>query len=145
MTGTSGIAASPFFAANGVAGTYSVMASVPGLAGAASFALTNQPTPAITAVSGGNQSAPLNASFGAPLLAKVVDASGKPVQFTQVTFTAPGNGASAMFAGSGSNSFATVTGQQGMASSSKLSAAGASGSYSVVATCRCMEAAWRSH
>jgi hypothetical protein len=134
VTGPTGIAASPVFQTNAIAGSYSVVASIAGLTGTASFSLTNQPAPTISVVSGANQSAILNAAFGAPLIAKVVDASGNPVQFTEVTFTAPASGASAMFTWSGGNSLTVDTDQNGMASTNSFSAAGATGSYAVTAT-----------
>lgn len=133
VTGVQGSAGSPLFTANGIIGTYNVTVSVSGLT-SASFPVTNQPPPAITVVSGANQSAILNASFSAPVIAKVADSSGKPVAFTEVIFTAPSSGASAMFAFSGSNTLTTFTGPTGMVSSGKFSAASATGSYTVVAT-----------
>jgi hypothetical protein len=41
MTNAAGVATAPVFTANGTAGSYTVTASVAGVTGAASFALTN--------------------------------------------------------------------------------------------------------
>jgi uncharacterized protein (TIGR03437 family) len=135
VTDSNGFAASPRFQANSTAGTYNVVASSSNLSGTATFTLTNQPPPSIAAISGSNQSAILGAAFSAPLVARVTDSSGKPMQSVAVAFTAPASGASAMFVGTGGNySFTTFSDQSGMVSSGPFSAAGAVGSYAMSAT-----------
>jgi hypothetical protein len=58
------------------------------------------PTPGlITAISGTPQSAPINSPFAAPLVAKVTDMQNNPVDGVVVTFMAPPDGPSGMFAG----------------------------------------------
>ncbi|MGH7227500.1 MAG: SBBP repeat-containing protein, partial [Gemmataceae bacterium] len=52
---------------------------------------------AISAVSGGGQSATIGAAFANPLVVNVTDASNHPVSGATVTFTAPASGASASF------------------------------------------------
>ncbi|MDP3236610.1 MAG: Ig-like domain-containing protein [Myxococcales bacterium] len=83
--------------ANTVTGSYSVTASVPGIASTGAFTLTNTAgAPAsVAVVSGSPQSATINAAFGAPLLVVVRDAFGNAVPGATVTFAAPGSGASA--------------------------------------------------
>ena len=132
MTDASGRAVSPALTANNIAGSYTVTASVSGLASQASFSLANTaPMPAsIAAVSGTPQSAQINKPFAAALVAVVKDAGGNPVPGVSVTFTAPLSGASATFSGS-----ATVTTDaNGNATSPALTANGTVGPYSVIAT-----------
>ncbi len=134
-TNSSGVATSPVFTANGVAGAYSVNASASGVSGAAAFALTNAAGPAanISATSGSGQTAPVNGAFGSPLAALVKDASGNPVANVSVTFTTPGSGASATFAGAGAT-FTTMTNASGVATSAALTANAVAGSFSVSAS-----------
>jgi Asp/Glu/hydantoin racemase len=132
LTNALGMATSPAFSANTIAGgPYNVIASLNSLS--ASFALTNSPGPAagITATSGGGQSAPVNSAFANPLVATVKDTYGNPVPGVNVTFTAPGSGASGTFAGN-----ATVsTNAAGVATSPAFSAnAVAGGPYNVSAS-----------
>jgi hypothetical protein len=95
--------ASKAFSANEVAGTYLLTAQAAG--GSNPYTdfpnLTNTPdVPAyLLADAGGDQSAPVNTNFATPLLATVIDQYGNPVPGVVVTFTAPGNGASATFIG----------------------------------------------
>ena len=133
ITNASGVATSAVFAANGTIGSYTVSASVPGVATAASFALTNTTGPAasITATSGSGQSVPTNTAFGAPLVATVRDAGGNPVSGVTVTFAAPASGASGTFAG-GANT--AVTNASGVATSATFTANGTGGSYVVTAS-----------
>ena len=84
--------------ANTVAGSYAITATVAGLP-PVSFSATNVAgaASAISAQSGGGQSARVGVAFGAPLVAVVVDSFGNPVAGATVTFAAPGSGASATF------------------------------------------------
>ena len=132
-TNASGVATSAVFRANGTVGSYTVIASVAGVGTPATFALTNTTgSPAqIEAFSGTPQSANTGTAFGAPLAARVRDASGNPVQGVTVTFTAPATGASGTFAG-GVNT--ALTDSQGIATAPVFTANGTAGSYSVVAS-----------
>ncbi|MET0225611.1 MAG: DUF3616 domain-containing protein [Dokdonella sp.] len=80
--------------ANTITGSYTVVASVAGVAKSASFALTNAPgAPAsLTAVSGGGQSAIVHQAFTTPLLVHVADRYGNAVTGTPVLFSAPMGG-----------------------------------------------------
>ena len=105
-TNSSGVATAPAFTANSTTGSYSVTASVVGVSTPASFSLTNTPVPpaSITASAGTPQTATIGAAFATLLQATVKDASNNPVSGVNVTFAAPGTGASGTFGGS-----ATVT------------------------------------
>jgi hypothetical protein len=83
--------------ANAVAGSYTLVASVQGLASQANFALTNIAGPvAAVAVSGGSpQSAIVNHAFAAPLAVHAVDADGNAVAGASVSFAVPTSGTSA--------------------------------------------------
>ncbi len=87
--------------ANTVSGSYAVIASVVGVSTPASFALTNSPgaASAITAISGGSQSALVNAAFAAPLVVEITDGFGNPVSGTNVTYASPASGAGVTFPG----------------------------------------------
>ncbi|HME09575.1 MAG TPA: invasin domain 3-containing protein [Bryobacteraceae bacterium] len=129
-TNPAGVASAPV-TANGTPGTYTVTATVPGVASPASFSLTNiGPAASITAVSGGNQSAPINSTFSNPLVVKVVDAAGDPVSGVTVVLSAPGTGASGVFGGSSM----VTTNSSGMASSPAFTANSIAGSYVVTAS-----------
>jgi hypothetical protein len=132
-TNASGVATSAIFTANGTPGSYTVTASVVGITGAASFSLTNTASsPAsITATSGTPQSTNDDTAFGAPLVAKVIDASGNALTGVTVTFTAPSTGASGSFAG-GVNT--ATTNASGVATSGTFTANGTLGSYTVKAS-----------
>jgi hypothetical protein len=132
-TNASGVATSAIFTANGTPGSYTVTASVVGITGAASFSLTNTASsPAsITATSGTPQSTNDDTAFGAPLVAKVIDASGNALTGVTVTFTAPSTGASGGFAG-GVNT--ATTNASGVATSGTFTANGTLGSYTVKAS-----------
>ncbi len=132
-TNASGVATSATFTANTTVGSYTVTASTPGLAAAASFALTNNPGPAaaINVVSGSNQSAVINTAFASPLKAVVKDANGNVVPGVTVTFAPPSSGPSGTFAG-GANT--AVTDSTGTATSAVFTANGSVGTYSVKAS-----------
>jgi hypothetical protein len=132
MTDPTGLAMSPVFTANSIAGTYTVMASTPG-ATQASFALTNTAGSAasISATTGTPQSATLDTAFAAPLVATVKDSGGNLVSGATVTFTAPSSGASGTFAGGVNTAITDVNGQ---ATSQAFTANTTSGKYTVTAT-----------
>ncbi len=133
VTDASGVATSSAFTADGVAGTYTVTASVGG--SSVSFALTNLPGPpaSLTATSGTPQDTTINTAFPVPLAVLVSDGSTppNPVSGVKVTFHAPTTGASGEFANGKPNQTIT-TDSSGMASTT-FTANGLSGSYTVQA------------
>jgi len=133
VTDASGTATSAVFTANGTKGSYSVTASVSGLAATATFTLTNTSgAPASITVSGGSgQSAQINQAFASQLSVVVKDAGSNVLSGVTVTFTAPGSGASGTFAG---GVITAVTDASGTATSAVFTANGTKGSYSVTAT-----------
>jgi uncharacterized repeat protein (TIGR01451 family) len=132
----SGLATSPGIVSNSISGTYNLMASAPGLALSALIPLTNTAaTPAAIAASLGNsQTQTINTAFPAVLQAAVTDAYGNPVPNVAVTFTAPGSGASATFAGSGTNVAVVNTNTSGIAVSPVITANSTAGAVNVLAT-----------
>ncbi len=123
-TTATGVATAPAFTPNLILGTYSVTATTVNSL-SSTFALTNTPGPAktMTAVSGGGQSAQINAAFANVLVAKVTDVAGNLINGASVTFTAPSSGASLTFATGGST--ATVTSNaSGLATSPAITANG---------------------
>ena len=130
VTNASGIATAPAFTANGIAGSYNVVASAGALT--ANFALTNTAVPpaAVVAIAGTPQSANINTAFATALQAKVTDAGNNPLSGISVTFTAPASGASGTFA----SSAIVVTNASGIATAPAFTANGTAGSYNVVAS-----------
>ncbi len=116
--------------ANGTAGTYTITATVTGLANGATFTLTNTTgAPSMISVkSGSPQSTTVGTAFAAPLVAQVLDSSSNPVAGATVTFSPPVTGASAVL-----GSATAVTDANGLATTT-ATANDTSGSYSVVAT-----------
>ena len=133
-TGSDGIATAPAFAANNIAGSYTVVASVPG-ATSASFALTNTGVPpaTITANAGTPQSAVISTPFATGLQALVTDLGGNPVAGAMVTFQAPGSGASGTFLGWGISATVT-TNSSGLATAPTFKANNTTGNYTVTAS-----------
>ena len=84
--------------ANAIAGSYTVSASIKGVASSASFALTNTPgAPAAIASTGGTpQSAAVGQPFAQALAVRVTDADGNPIAGASVQYTVPSSGASAV-------------------------------------------------
>lgn len=134
VTNSSGIATAPAFKANVIAGTYTVSATVPGVATPASFRLTNTAGAAasITAAAGTAQSAFVNTAFAVALQATVKDANNNPVSGLNVTFAAPASGASGKF--SGSLTATAVTSSTGVATAPAFTANATPGSYKVTAS-----------
>jgi len=134
-TGSNGVVTSSTFTANGTIGAVALTASVAGVTATTMFSLTNTsgPPASITATSGSLQSATIGTAFGAPLVATVVDANQYPVNGVTVTFAAPANGPSGVFANTTTTDTET-TNANGVATSTTLTANGTTGSYSVGAT-----------
>ena len=129
-TDASGIATSPTFTANAIAGVYSVSASASGVATPASFALTNLPIVAsIVASAGTPQQAMVNTPFATSLTVTVTNGGGSPVGGVSVTFTAPTTGASGYFAVNP----VVITNSGGLATAPLFFANSIAGSYSVTA------------
>ena len=82
---------------NATAGSFAVTASTAGIATPASFALENLSGAArrVTVHGGSQQAAAVNTEFGAPLVARVEDASGNPVAGAVVEFRVPASGPTA--------------------------------------------------
>jgi len=131
-TNTHGVAIAPALTAGQTAGTFTVEASVSGVASPAAFNLTNTPSvPAtITAAGGTPQSAPIGSAYGSFLQAKVVDAFGNPLANVPVTFAAPLAGPTGTF-----NALTTVpTNTLGIATAPGFSADHVLGNFTVTAT-----------
>jgi len=146
---SSGMVSAPTFTANGIAGSYTVIAS--SQYGTVTFALTNTAagTPArILAVAPVRQTATVTGRYRQALAVRVLDGAGNPVAGAGVTFTltastgssacgassgASGTGAAgASFAGGGSSASAS-TNASGVATSPTFTADGAAGSFSASA------------
>jgi uncharacterized protein (TIGR03437 family) len=87
----------------------------------------------ISAKSGSGQSAATGAAFANSLVAAVTDVSGNPIPGIQVTFTAPGSGASGTFAG-GATTATVGTDSGGLATAPAFTANSTAGSYQVTAS-----------
>jgi hypothetical protein len=134
VTAANGVATSPALAANSLAGSYVVTASVAGVVVPASFSLSNtagSPN-AIGSISGTPQRIAVNTAFATPLQALVKDSAGNPVGGATVIFAAPGSGPSGAFGGSATAS--VVTSSSGIATAPALTANSQAGSYTVTAT-----------
>jgi adhesin/invasin len=130
-TNAAGIAQAPPLTANHVLGKYTVTATAAGLAGSASFTLTNTRVPAAVAVAAGSgQTTPIGGEFPGQLQAKVTDASGRPVVGITVVFEVPADGPGAVAAGA----TAVLTDAGGIATSPALIANMAAGNFTVLAS-----------
>ena len=134
VTNASGIATAPVALSGTVTGSYAVTANVQGTAVSTTFTLTNTPgaVATITRVSGNAQSSALGADFALPLVAVVKDASGNVIPGASVTINSPAAGAKTTFAG-GLSSVTVTTDSSGNATSSVMTATGATGAFTVSA------------
>ena len=136
-TDINGIATATVFTTNTIAGVYNVTANVTSspLGTPANFNLVNLPsTPTQISVStGSGQTTQISTAFGAALKTLVRDASNNPVPGVNVTFTAPGSGASGTFAG-GLTTYTVATDASGIATSTTLTANTIAGAFNVSAT-----------
>ncbi len=144
-TDASGMAAAAMYGANGIAGSYTIIAS--SADGSVSFALTNTAAgiPAAMRVAGrATQSATVSTRYKHPLEVELLDASGKPLQGVSVTFTLGAGGGSSNASGAGSGSTgasfsggasqATVTtSAAGIATSPRFEAGTAAGTFTATA------------
>jgi hypothetical protein len=133
VTGSNGVATSPLFVANTVSGSYSVNATVAGVANTASFTLTNQPGAAfaVSISSGDAQSTSTGSQFSQPLNVLVKDKHNNPVSGASVVFTIRGDSGSAFT--SGLTTATVLTALTGRASSPLITAGTEAGSFNVVA------------
>ncbi len=134
-TAANGQATAPTFTANGTTGSYTVTASAPGVATPASFSLTNTVgAPASMTANAGTtpQSTKINTAF-TPLGVTVKDAGSNPVSGVNVTFTAPGTGASGVF-GNSTATITVATNASGVASAPFTANGTAGGPYNVTAS-----------
>jgi hypothetical protein len=98
----SGMAEAAMFSANGIAGSYAIIAGSP--YGSVSFAMTNSAAgipAAIRVVGRASQSATVATRYKHPLEVRLLDASGAPLQGASVTFTLAAGGGSSSPAGAG--------------------------------------------
>lgn len=132
-TDANGVATSPEFSANTIAGTYIVTARELSKGVSTGFSLTNLPGyPVQLAKMGGDgQSTTVNTPFGSPLVVKVMDGYGNGVPGSSVYFYVYSQGAGAIFSGTGGESESVVTDANGNAASSALIANDTPGEFFV--------------
>ena len=136
VTNAAGRATSPAFVANGSPGRFTATASTAGVSAAAVYSLENRAAlTTIAAVAGASQTATVQSRYARPLRARMLDASGQPIEGATVTFTlTPGSGgASASFVGGGTQASA-LTDENGEATSPRLVANGVAGRLTAAAT-----------
>ena len=85
-------------------------------------------------VSGNNQHAGPNLAFVSPLRVAILDSQGSPVSNVNVTFTAPGSGASGIFTATGTRTMSAISDTNGIATTSTFVANALLGSYTVTAS-----------
>src|SRR5665213_381426 len=133
-TNAAGVASASFTANSTVGGPYTVTAAAAGVT-TVNFSMTNTPGAPSTMTANTlttPQSSTINTAFATALGVTVKDASSNPVPGVNVTFTAPGSGASGIF----SNATATITvatDASGIASAPFTANASAGGPYTVTA------------
>jgi adhesin/invasin len=134
-TGSDGIATSPPLVANGSAGRFTATASTDGISSVATYALDNHASAATVAWAGGPRATTVTRRFATPLSARVLDASGQPIEGVGVTFALGGveGGAGAAFL-SGGVQAVVPTDANGVAVSPAVVANGMPGSYTAIAT-----------
>lgn len=134
VTGSDGVATAPPLLANGVAGAFMVTASTDGISSIATFTLENLQTYDALSAATGARVARVGGRW-APLVVRVMDAAGHPVQGAAVSFSVDSvqGGAGATFAGGAAQASAT-TDASGSAASPALVAGTVTGRFRVVAT-----------
>jgi hypothetical protein len=134
-TDGNGQVTAPTFYANTLPGSYSVNATLAQGGGlSANYNLTNLagPPAIVSVVAGSGQSVNIGKAFPTALKAKVTDSYGNLLSGVNVSFVAPGAGASGSFFGSGSSASAS-TGSDGVATAPTFTANMLVGSYQVQA------------
>jgi protocatechuate 3,4-dioxygenase beta subunit len=135
-TDSNGIATSPPLLANGSPGRFAATASTDGLSAVATYALDNHSAPmTIETTATSDPIATVDSRYRTPLQARVLDASGQPVEGASVTFSVQqsGSGAGATFVG-GAEQATETTDTNGLAASPPLLANKTAGTYSASAT-----------
>ncbi len=142
QTDALGVARSPLFTANGVAGTFTATASVQGVVDPAQFVLENlsAASPRIKPVGAASRRAVVNGRYSKPLTAQVRSPKGKPLPGVSVTFTLGATGgaggadaAGATFAG-GDVQAVEITNADGVAVSPRLVANTVAGTFTATAS-----------
>jgi adhesin/invasin len=138
-TDSNGLATSPPLLANASPGRFTAVASAEGISSVAIYMLDNHAaSETLTAATGGGQSATIDSRYARPLTARLLDASGQPLEGASVTFTLgsqAGNGDAApgaTFIG-GTNQATVLTDVNGVATSPLLSANGTPGDFTATA------------
>ena len=134
-TNSSGVASAPFTANATAAGPYTVTAAATGLT-TVNFSLTNTAgTPSTMTPNAGTtpQSAKVSTAFANALAVTVKDGSNNPVPGVNVTFTAPGSGASGGFSNN-TTTITVATNASGVAAAPFTANAIAGGPYTVTAS-----------
>ena len=134
-TNASGVASAPFTANATAGGPYTVTATATGLTGV-NFSLTNAVgVPSTMTANAGTtpQSAIVSATFANSLAVTVKDAANNPVPGVNVTFTAPGSGASGLFISNSATTIIVATGATGIAVAPFKANATVGGPYTVTA------------
>ncbi len=134
-TDSNGVATSGVFTANSVAGTFSVVASLPAGPATATFSLTNTigGTALVRPAGGSPQQTQVTTQFPIPLKAIVLDSLGNVVSGVVVTFAAPASGPGGTFPG-GSRTSTVSTGSDGIATAPAFTANTVAGTFHVAAT-----------
>jgi len=136
VTNSDGIATSSPLLANGVPGKFTATASADGLSAVALFSLDNHAAAmTVSKVAAYDPTATVDTRYHEPLQARVLDATGEPVEGATVTFAlaAADNGAGASFLGGGTQATA-LTDTDGLAVSPALIADKTAGAFTATAS-----------
>jgi protocatechuate 3,4-dioxygenase beta subunit len=134
-TNASGQAISPPFVANATRGRFTATASIADIAAVATFRLNNRAGGITLRATRLAQTAAVERRYRRPLQARVLDATGQPIEGASVTFKLPEatSGAGASFVG-GESQASAVTNANGRASSPPLVANKTAGRFTATAT-----------
>jgi hypothetical protein len=135
-TKSDGVATSPPLVANASSGRFTATAATADIASAATFSLANHAAAnTLGAIGNTGQDAAVGTRYPRPLQARLLDASGQPIEGVTVTFTLPqtSSGAGASFLG-GSNQATDLTDASGQASSPALLANSTAGRFTATAS-----------
>jgi len=135
-TNSNGVATSPPFIANAVPGRFSATASTAGVSTFATYTLDNHATTTtLRTTSTRDPSATVDSRYRSSLQARLLDATGQPIEGATVTFAiaAADNGAAANFLG-GSGQATALTDANGLATAPPLVANRTAGSFTATAT-----------
>jgi len=136
VTNSDGVATSSPLLANGVPGKFTATASTDGLSAVALFSLDNHAAAmTVSAVVASDPTATIDTRYRERLQARVLDATGQPVEGATVTFavTAAADGAGASFLGGGTQATA-LTGTDGSVVSPVLVANKTAGAFTATAS-----------